>query len=151
LKRNLVKEHGWTWCDNENVQKPLESNNSSHHKSTSGRSIAPELSKSGAVGSKEAAVTPNNRVSQSETPEKAADTGSAAAADELRETILQYITGLEDAEVIADDVMRVINRLYVPRQKVVEAIGKNKDSNIVSNWCTARNQLRAEILERLGS
>jgi hypothetical protein len=33
--------------------------------------------------SKEAAVTPNNRVSQRETPEKAADTGSVAADDEL--------------------------------------------------------------------
>lgn len=33
----------------------------------------------------------------------------SGADGELRKSILQYITGLEDAEIVADDIMRVFN------------------------------------------
>lgn len=74
-------------------------------------------------------------------------------SSELREAILQYIDGLEDAETIADDIVRIVYRLYISRTKVAEAIGEDEKidgSSLANQVALSCNDLRAEIRERLG-
>jgi hypothetical protein len=114
--------------------------------------------------SKEAAVTPHD----DELKEKILDYLKHAYFNSTTDTMAGITSGLHNRshavpvlENYADEIVAAIKRLYLPRQKVVEAIGPDSnpdpyDPDFVSSGeiedikLEGQNELRAEIRAELG-